>query len=61
MHYDRLTVNNVVYAVNVAYPAGHLPNGWSSANGFQVQIDIGATNQDVTVDEFLDEANFSTL
>jgi hypothetical protein len=61
MHYDRFTVNNVVYAVNVAYPAGHLPNGWSSANGFQVQIDIGSTNQDVTVDEFLDEANFSTL
>jgi len=54
-------VNNVVYAVNVAYPAGHLPNGWSSANGFQVQIDIGSTNQDVTVDEFLDGANFSTL
>lgn len=61
MYYDSLTVNGVLHVVNVKYPAGHLPHGWSSANGFQVQIDIGSTKQDVTVDEFIDEANFSAL
>jgi hypothetical protein len=61
MYYDSLAINGVVYAVRVKYPAGHLPKGWSSANGFQVQIDIGSTNQDVTVDEYIDEANFLTL
>jgi len=61
MYYDSLTVNGVIYAVDVKYPAGPLPRGWSSANGFQVQIDIGRTDQDVTVNEFIDEANFSTL
>lgn len=61
MYYDRLTVNDTVYWVHAKYPAGHLPHNWSSANGFQVQINIGLTNQNVTVDEFLDETNFSTL
>jgi hypothetical protein len=61
MYFDSLTINDVVYAVNVKYPAGKLPDGWDSANGFQVQIDIGSTDHDVTVDEFIDEMNFSTL
>jgi YD repeat-containing protein len=61
MYYDSLTVNGVLHVVNVKYPGGHLPHGWSSANGFQVQIDIGSTKQDITVDEFIDEANFSAL
>lgn len=61
MYYDRLAVNGVVYAVNAKYPAGHLPTGWSSGNGFQVQIDIASTSRDVTVSEFFDEMNYSTL
>jgi hypothetical protein len=43
MYYDTLTLDGVVHPVNAVYPAGPLPNGWSSAVGFQVQIDIGAT------------------
>jgi hypothetical protein len=59
MYYDTLTVDGKVYPVNVKYPAGHLPGGWSSSVGFQVQIDIGATGSHVTVDEFIDEADFT--
>jgi hypothetical protein len=61
MYYDTLTVDKTVHNVNVKYPAGHLPGGWSSAVGFQVQIDIGATGSPVTVDEFLDEADFTAM
>jgi hypothetical protein len=61
MYYDTLTLDGVVHPVNAAYPAGPLPNGWSSAVGFQVQIDIGATGSPVTVDEYLDLADFSAL
>jgi hypothetical protein len=61
MYYDTLTVDGVVHAVNATYPAGSLPHGWSSAVGFQVQIDIGRTSTPVTVDEYLDLADFSAL
>ena len=61
MYYDTLTLDGVVHPVNVKYPAGHLPRGWSSSVGFQVQIDIGATGSPVTVDEFLDEADFTAM
>jgi hypothetical protein len=61
MYYDTLTVNGVVHPVNAVYPAGSLPKGWSSAVGFQVQIDIGATSRDVTVDEYFDLADFSAM
>jgi hypothetical protein len=61
MYYDTLTVDRTVYPVNAKYPAGHLPGGWSSAVGFQVQIDIGTTKSDVTVDEYLDTADFSAM
>jgi len=61
MYYDTLTLDGVVHPVNAVYPAGPLPNGWSSAVGFQVQIDIGATGSPVTVDEYLDLADFSAL
>jgi hypothetical protein len=61
MYYDTLTVDGTVHPVNVKYPAGRLPGGWSSAVGFQVQIDIGATGPDVTVDEYIDTANFTAL
>jgi hypothetical protein len=59
MYYDTLTVDGVVHPVNAKYPAGPLPGGWSSAVGFQVQIDIGTTGQPVTIDQYLDLANFS--
>jgi hypothetical protein len=58
MYYDTLTVDGVVHPVNAVYPAGTLPNGWSSAVGFQVQIDIGLTGQPVTIDEYIDLADF---
>jgi hypothetical protein len=61
MYYDTVTVDGVVHPVNVKYPAGHLPGGWSSAVGFQVQIDIGATGSPVTIDEFLDLADFTAI
>jgi len=61
MYYDTLTLDGAVHPVNAVYPAGPLPNGWSSAVGFQVQIDIGATGSPVTVDEYLDLADFSAL
>jgi len=61
MYYDTLTVDGVPHAVNVKYPAGRLPRGWGSAVGFQVQIDIGATGSPVTVDEFIDIADFTAM
>jgi hypothetical protein len=57
----HLTVDNVVHPVNTKYPAGPLPKGWSSAVGFQVQIDIGQTGSNVTIDEYVDLAYFSAL
>jgi hypothetical protein len=61
MYYDTLTVDGVPHAVNVKYPAGPLPNGWTSAVGFQVQIDIGQTGSPVTVNEFVDMADFVAM
>lgn len=61
MYYDTLTVDKVVYPVNAMYPAGPLPNGWSSAVGFQVQIDIGSISQPVTINEYLDLADFVAM
>jgi hypothetical protein len=61
MYYDALTVDGVVHPVNARYPAGPLPRGWSSSVGFQVQIDIGSTRQHVTVDEYIDLADFSAM
>jgi hypothetical protein len=61
MYYDTLTVDGTPHPVNVKYPAGHLPGGWGSAVGFQVQIDIGATGSPVTVDEFIDLADFVAM
>ena len=58
MYYDTLTVDGHVNPVNAVYPAGSLPNGWSSAVGFQVQIDIGPTGSGVTIDEYVDLADF---
>jgi hypothetical protein len=61
MYYDMLTVDGVPYPVNLKYPAGPLPGGWSRAVGFQVQIDIGTIGQPVTIDEYLDLADFSAI
>ena len=61
MYYDTLTVDAVPFPINKMYPAGPLPNGWSSAVGFQVQIDIGSTVLPVTINEYLDLADFSAL
>jgi hypothetical protein len=61
MYYDTLTVDNHVHSVNAKYPAGPLPNGWSSAVGFQVQIDIGSTGAPVMINEYLDLADFVAM
>jgi hypothetical protein len=61
MYYDSLTVDNVVHPVNAKYPAGSLPGGWTSAVGFQVQVDIGSTGRNATVDEYLDLADFTAI
>jgi hypothetical protein len=61
MYYDTLTVDNDVHPVNAKYPAGPLPGGWSSVVGFQVQIDIGLTGSPVTVDEYIDLADFTAM
>ena len=61
MYYDTLTVDHHVHAVNARYPAGPLPQGWSSAVGFQVQIDIGLTKAPVTIDEYIDLADFDAM
>lgn len=61
MYYDSVTVNNSVHPVNVSYPAGHLPHGWSSGVGFQFQIDIGSVHSPVTVEEYIDLASFTAM
>jgi hypothetical protein len=61
MYYDDLTVDGTEHPVNAKYPAGSLPHGWSSAVGMQVQIDIGTTKSPVTVDEFIDLADFTAM
>jgi hypothetical protein len=61
MYYDTLTVDNVAHPVNAKYPAGPLPRGWTSAVGCQVQIDIGSTGPNVTIDEYLDLADFVAI
>jgi hypothetical protein len=61
MYYDTLVVDGTMYAVNMKYPAGHLPGGWSSSVGFQVQIDIGATGSPATVEQFIDMADFTAM
>jgi hypothetical protein len=61
MYYDTLIVDGTVYPVNVKYPAGHLPGGWSSSVGFQVQIDIGTTGSPATVEQFIDMADFTAM
>jgi hypothetical protein len=61
MYYDSVTVNGDEHGVNVSYPAGHLPHGWSSGVGFQFQIDIGDVNSPVTVEEYVDLATFTAL
>ena len=61
MYYDSVTVDGTVHPVNAKYPAGHLPHGWSSSVGMQVQIDIGSTKSHVTVDEYLDLVDFVAM
>lgn len=61
MYYDSVRVNGNVHPVNAKYPAGHLPRGWSSGVGFQFQIDIGDVGSPVTVEEFIDLADFSAI
>jgi hypothetical protein len=61
MYYDSVTVNGYVYQVGAKYPARHLPHGWSSGVGFQFQIDIGDVSSPVTVEEFVDLADFTAI
>jgi hypothetical protein len=61
MYYDSVTVNGKGYQVGAKYPAGHLPHGWGSGVGFQFQIDIGDVGSPVTVEEFVDLADFTAI
>jgi hypothetical protein len=61
MYYDNLTVDGTQHPVNAVYPAGHLPKGWSSAVGAQVQIDIGDVGSPVSIDEYFDIFDFSAM
>ncbi len=61
MYYDTLTVDGVPHNINAMYPAGSMPGGWSSAVGFQFQIDIGKTSQHVTINEYFDLVDFTAM
>ena len=61
MYYDNLNVDGNEYPINLVYPAGYLPYGWSSTVGVQVQIDIGDTESNVTINEYLDLIDFVAM
>jgi hypothetical protein len=61
MYYDYVIIDGTQHPVNAVYPAGHLPHGWSSAVGAQVQIDIGNVGSPVTIDEFIDLLDFKAI
>jgi hypothetical protein len=61
MYYDYVIIDGTQHPVNATYPAGHLPHGWSSAVGAQVQIDIGDVGSPVTIDEFIDLFAFKAI
>ena len=43
MHYDSLTIDGVVHAVNMAEPSGPMPSGWTDNMGVQWQLDTAAS------------------
>jgi hypothetical protein len=66
-HYDRLTIqklekngrlNTSSYKLNLAYPSGPMPTGWTDNMGVQFQMDIGATG--TTMEEWVDEVTLTT-
>ncbi len=57
-HYVNLTLNGTTYAVNMTEPAGPLPSGWTSALGFQFQLDSASVSGTNTLSEYIDEASF---
>jgi hypothetical protein len=57
-YYDYLIVDGVGHALNVTEPAEALPTGWTSAIGFQFQIDVGTVSSSTTTTMNLDNASF---
>lgn len=59
MYYDTLTIDGTAHVLNMVEPAGTLPTGWTSAIGWQAQIDIGTISGSQTVLENLDQVAFT--
>ena len=59
MHYDNFSLNGTLYTLNLTEPAGTLPSGWTSGDGFQIQMDVTTVSGSTTYTEYLDQANFS--
>jgi hypothetical protein len=66
-HYDSLTIqqpgrngrlSTATYNLNLAYPSGPMPTGWTDNMGVQFQMDIGATG--TTMEEWVDEVTLTT-
>ena len=56
-HYDTLAINDTVYQVNVTYPSGPLPAGWSDNLGVQFQMDIGP--ESASIEEWVDQVTLT--
>lgn len=54
-HYDSITIDDHVNAVNLVESAGPLPHGWANTSGLNIQLDIGP--EGATISEYVDEAN----
>jgi Chitobiase/beta-hexosaminidase C-terminal domain/Fn3 associated len=59
MHYDYFILNGTTYTLNMSEPAGTLPGGWTSAIGFQFQMDSTTVSGATTFTEYLDEASLN--
>ena len=63
-HYDSLTIQEYgsnrssSYNVNLAFPSGPVPTGWTDNMGVQFQMDIGGTG--AAMEEWVDEVTLTT-
>jgi hypothetical protein len=65
-HYDSLTIeqpgnrgrlSTTTYNLNLAFPSGPMPSGWTDNMGVQFQMDIGATG--ATMEQWVDEVTLT--
>ncbi len=57
--YDTMTLNGNVCAINTTWTSSVLPGGWTSAVGFQFQLDASTPSGSQTYTMYLDQATFS--